>query len=142
MNTTFFVVPTSNQFQIKLGLSWLNAMHVVASPIHKCLKFFHDEEVKMGNHSLYHTSRLKDCATIDFFWPSLPNSCPTQPDHLFHSYQVYKQQIILELSLPPMDINHGLFPTPSIPHLSMSSKSINQDPTIACSSPYNPSPNL
>ncbi|WP_233109389.1 hypothetical protein, partial [[Clostridium] innocuum] len=86
VNTTFVVVPTSDQFQVKLGFPWLNAMHVVASPIHKCLKFIHDEEVKMINHSLYQPSRPRDCAALDFFWPSLPNSCPPRPDNLFHSY--------------------------------------------------------
>ena len=76
VNTTFIVVPTSDQFQVKLGLPWLYAMHVVASPIHKCLKFVFDDEVKTVNYSLYHTSRPRDSATIDFFCPSLPNSCP------------------------------------------------------------------
>ena len=57
------IVPTSDKSQVKLGLPWLNAMHVVASPIHKCLKFVYDDEVKMVNHSLYHTSRAKE-ATI------------------------------------------------------------------------------
>lgn len=77
MNTTFVVVPTSDQFQVKLGLPWLNAIHVVASPIHKCLKFFYDDEVNMVNHSLYHTSRPRDATTVDLFWSYLPNLCPT-----------------------------------------------------------------
>lgn len=67
VNTTFVVVPTSDQFQVKIGLSWLNAMHFVASPIHKFLNLFHDEEVYMVNHSLYHTSRPRDCIILDFF---------------------------------------------------------------------------
>ena len=54
VNTTFVVVPTSNQFQFKLGFPWLNSMHVFTSPIHKCLNFFYDEKLKMVNHSLYH----------------------------------------------------------------------------------------
>ena len=107
-------------------------MHFITSPIHKCLKVVYDDEVKIVNHILYHTSRPKDFAIIDFFWPLLPNSCPIWPDHLYHSYQVYKQQNILELSLQPMDPNHGIFPTPSIPHLSISSTSINQAPLVAC----------
>lgn len=77
MNTTFVVIPTSDQFQVKLGLPWLTAMHVVASPIHKCIKFIHDDEVKIINHSLYQPSRPRDCASLDLFWPSLPNSCPS-----------------------------------------------------------------
>ena len=90
MNTTFVVVPTFYQFQVKLGLPWLNSMHAISSPIHKCLKFVYDDEVKTINHSLYHTARPRDVATIDFFWPSLPNSCLARPNHLFRSYQVYK----------------------------------------------------
>ena len=35
--------------------------------------------------------------------------------------------MILELILPPMDLNYGIFPTPFIPPLSMNSTSINQD---------------
>ena len=66
-------------------------MHVVASPIHKFLKFIYDDEVKTVNHSLYHTSRPGDDATFDFFWPSLPDSCSAQTYHLFCSYQVYKK---------------------------------------------------
>ena len=85
VNTTLVVVPSSYQFQVKLGLPWLNAMHVVASSIHKCLKFVYDDKVKTINHSIYHTSRPRDYATINFFWPLLPNSYPFQPDHLFHS---------------------------------------------------------
>ena len=121
MNTTLFVVPTSRQFQIKLGLVWLSSMRFVALPSHKCFKFFYDEEVKIVNHSLYHPSRPRDCTTLDLFWPSLPNSCPSQPNHIFHSYQVYKHHKILKLSLPPLDLNHGLF---LIPCLSMTSTSV------------------
>jgi hypothetical protein len=90
VNTTFVVVSTFDQFQVNLGLPWLNAMHVVASPIHKCLKYIYGDEVKMINHSFYHTSRPWDVFTIDLFWPSLPSSCPARHDHLFCSYQVYK----------------------------------------------------
>ena len=75
-------------------------MHVIASPIHKCLKFFYDDEVMTVNHSLYHTPGPMDSTTIDFFWPSLPNSCPSRLDHLFCSYQAYKHHNILVLSLP------------------------------------------
>ena len=37
-----------------------------------------------------------------------------------------------------MNINCGLFPTPSIPPLSMASTSINQAPLVACESVVNP----
>ena len=37
-----------------------------------------------------------------------------------------------------MDLNHDLLPAPAIPPLSMASKSINQAPTISCSSVDNP----
>lgn len=80
VNTTFVVVPTSDQFQVKLGFPWLNAIHDVASPIHKFLKFIHVKEVKTVNHSIYQPSRPRDCVALDLFWPSLPNSCPSQPD--------------------------------------------------------------
>ena len=67
VKTTFVVVHTFDQFQVKLGLPWLNSMHVVASPIHKCLNFFYDDEVKIVNHSLCHTSGPRDSTTIVFF---------------------------------------------------------------------------
>ena len=40
--------------------------------------------------------------------------------------------MILELSLPPMDLNYGIFPTPSMPPLSMASTFFNQAPLISC----------
>ena len=40
VKTTFVFVSNSDQFQVKLGLPWLNAMHAISSPIHKYLKFF------------------------------------------------------------------------------------------------------
>lgn len=43
--TKFFVIPTSNQFQVKFGISWISFMQHIDSPIHKCLKFPHNGEV-------------------------------------------------------------------------------------------------
>lgn len=83
-------------------------------------------------HSLYQPSRPKDCAALDFFWPSISNSCPSQPDNFFCSYQAYKNCKILELSIPSIHLNNGIFPTPSIPHFFIPSGSIHQAPSISC----------
>ena len=84
----------------------------------------------MVNHSLYQPSRPRDCVALDLFWPSLPNSCPSQPDNLFCSYQSYKHRKILELSMPQMDLNRGLFPTPSMPPLSITASCITQPHSV------------
>lgn len=57
VDTTFIIVHTFNQFQVKLGIPWLSSMQVVASPFHKCLNFPHYSEIKNINHILYHPYR-------------------------------------------------------------------------------------
>lgn len=60
--TTFIVIPTSDQLQVKLGIPWLSSMQVVASPIHKYLKFTWDTNIININHSLYKPSHPRYCA--------------------------------------------------------------------------------
>ena len=90
VNSTFVISPTFDQFQMRLGLPWLTTMQAIASPINQCIKFPYDGDIKMINHSIYHPSKPQHCATLDFFWTSLPTPPPTQLDYMFDSYKEYK----------------------------------------------------
>ncbi|MGI4458298.1 hypothetical protein ACR2WA_25535, partial [Klebsiella pneumoniae] len=87
LDVNFAIIPSSEQFRVKLGYPWLSSMKAIASPIHKCLKFPHNGEVVTVNHSLFKPAERTSSVPIDYFWPKQFQSLPPRSDHLFKSYQ-------------------------------------------------------
>lgn len=100
LDISFAIIPSSEQFHVKLGYPWLSSMKAIASPIHKCLKFPHNGEVVTINHSLFKPTERTSSVPIDYFWPKQFQSLPPRSDHLFKSYQKWKKDMILSLSEP------------------------------------------
>ncbi|GLJ39441.1 hypothetical protein SUGI_0805560 [Cryptomeria japonica] len=100
LDVRFAIIPSFEQFRVKLGYPWLSSMKAIASPIHKCLKFPHNGEVVIVNHSLFKPVERTSSIPIDYFWPKQFQSLPPQSDHLFKSYQKWKKGMILSLSEP------------------------------------------
>jgi hypothetical protein len=57
VNCTFVVIPTYDQFKVKLDLTWMNAMQYFSSPIYQCIIFPYDGKIKKIKYSLHHPSR-------------------------------------------------------------------------------------
>lgn len=53
LNVTFPIIHPSNQFNVKLRHPWLSSMKAIASTIHKCLEFPHNDTIIMINNSIY-----------------------------------------------------------------------------------------
>lgn len=100
LDVDFAIIPSSEQFRVKLGYPWLSSMKAIASSIHKCLKFPHNGEVVTVNHSLFKPAERTSSVPIDYFWPKQFQSLPPRSDHLFKSYQKWKKDMILSLSEP------------------------------------------
>ncbi|GLJ19066.1 hypothetical protein SUGI_0342280 [Cryptomeria japonica] len=100
LDVNFSIIPSSEQFRVKLGYPWLSSMKAITSPTHKCLKFPHNGEVVTVNHSLFKPAERTSSVPIDYFWPKQFQSLPPQSDHLFKSYQKWKTDMILSLSEP------------------------------------------
>ncbi|GLJ18154.1 hypothetical protein SUGI_0320750 [Cryptomeria japonica] len=76
LDVKFAIIPSSEQFCVKLGYPWLSSMKAIASPIHKCLKFPHNGEVVTVNHSLFKPAERTSSIPIDYFWPKQFQSIP------------------------------------------------------------------
>lgn len=108
MDVNFVIIPSSEQFHVKLGYPWLSYMKAISSPILKCLKFPHNGEIITVNHSLFHPSERSPGVPIDLFWLRQFQSLPQRSDSLFQYYQKWKKDMILSLSQlrsPTIDIH-------------------------------------
>lgn len=65
VDVTFEVIPTFDQFQVRLGLPWLTSMKAIASPIHKCLKL-PCAKIIMINHIIYKPLASHGNLTLEF----------------------------------------------------------------------------
>lgn len=98
IDVNFIIIPSSNKFYVKLGYPWLSSMKAIPSPIHKCLKFPHNGETIIINHSLFRPIERSLGVPIDYFWPQQFQSLPPRSNDLFQSYQKWKKDMILSLS--------------------------------------------
>lgn len=123
LDVTFSIIPTLNQFCVKLRHPWNSSVNVIPSIIYKCLKFPNNDTIIAINNSIYQPIAKCGHFNLDYFWPKQTEPLKPQSDILFLSYQKWKNEMIMSVSKLidpiPMDIpphnGPGILPTPSIP---------------------------
>lgn len=69
LNVSFYILPSSDQFHVKLGYPWLQSMNFIPLVVHKCLNFPFGNEVITINGSGFSPMSSRGKFSLDLFCP-------------------------------------------------------------------------
>lgn len=75
-------------------------MKEIASTVHKCLKFPHNDKFININHSIFQPTMRRGDVCLDYFLFEQFKPLEPRSDALFRSYQKWKNEMILSLRKP------------------------------------------
>lgn len=67
LDVTFSIIPTLDQFRVKLRYPWVSSMKAIPSTVHKYLKFSHNSTIITISHRLYQPTKKDGNFTLDYF---------------------------------------------------------------------------
>jgi hypothetical protein len=102
INFSFTVIPTSNQFHVKLGYPWIHSMNVIPLVVYKCLNFPFVNDIFDVHHSGFYPMSSHQKFSLDLFWPNPIEPIKLYEELFFKSYQNFKVKCIEKLSLRNM----------------------------------------